>query len=84
VQPARPKEGKSFAGQFKRNAAVLYPVWILPPVAGVYLSIVRFSWPVLALTILFCLHGFVILPIVSQQHNCKHCDNTDCPRWRGK
>jgi MFS superfamily sulfate permease-like transporter len=84
VKPTKPQAGKTFARQYKRNIAVMFPVWFLPPVAGLYLLIVRPSWLAVALTVLFCLHGFVILPYISRQHNCKYCDNTECPRWKGK
>jgi hypothetical protein len=83
VKPAQPKPGKTFVGQYKQNVAVMFPVWLSPPVAGLYLLITRLSWLAVVITALFCLHGFMILPYISRQHNCKYCDNTDCPRWRG-
>ena len=84
IKPSRPQEGKTFVGQYKRSIVAMFPAWFLPPVAGLYLLVARFSWPAAILTALFCLHGFLLLPYISSQHNCKYCDNTDCPRWKGK
>ncbi len=79
----RPKANRGFAQQFRRNVAVVYPVWFLPPVAGVVRLVADadlWSGVVLAL---FCLSGFVALPLASRQI-CAGCVNApECPRGKG-
>jgi hypothetical protein len=80
----RPREGKTFAQQFQRNVAVMYPVWGLPPLVGLYGLITRFSsgldWGLLVAIVMFCLVGFVLLPIASQK-TCAGCASAqECPR----
>ena len=74
--------GKTYRGQFLRGVLVLAGGWFLPPLIGAALSIRDFSWWLLALTALFCLVAFVVLPADSQRH-CRGCDNLDCPRYKG-
>ncbi len=74
------REGKTFARQFQRNMAVMYPVWALPPLAGLYALLRGLDWGLLAVLLLFCLFGFVVLPLASR-HLCDGCANAaDCPR----
>ena len=47
------REGKTFARQFQRNMAVMYPVWALPPLAGLYGLLRGLDWGLLALVLLF-------------------------------
>jgi len=74
------REGKIFARQFQRNIAVMYPVWALPPLAGLYGLLRGLDWGLLTVLLLFCLSGLVVLPLTSR-HLCAGCANaTDCPR----
>jgi hypothetical protein len=78
------REGRTFARQFKRNLAVMYPIWALPPLVGLY-GLLRdlgsgLNWGLLAALVLFCLCGFVVLPIASQK-TCAGCATAEeCPR----
>jgi hypothetical protein len=80
----RPQADRTFARQFQRNVAVMYPVWGLPPLLGIY-GIARglgsgFEWGLLAAVVLFCLVGFVLLPVASQK-TCAGCATAEeCPR----
>ncbi|HTX89717.1 MAG TPA: hypothetical protein VMC09_00755 [Anaerolineales bacterium] len=76
----KPVPGRTFGTEFRRKSWVLYPGWFLPPVAGVYLLIVHFAWPVLALLAVFCIVAFWLLPVDSRRH-CEACTNVDCPRY---
>jgi hypothetical protein len=78
----KPQPGQTFGSEFRRRSWVLYPGWFLPPLAGLYLLISHFSWPVLVLLAFFCLDAFWLLPLVSKQH-CEKCDTVDCPRYPG-
>ena len=74
------REGRSFARQFQRNVAVMYPVWALPPLVGLYGLIGGLDWKLLAAVLLFCLCGFVVLPLASREI-CAGCANAEeCPR----
>lgn len=78
------REGRTFARQFQRNVAVMYPVWAFPPLVGLY-GLIRdlgsgLNWGLLAALALFCLSGFVVLPLASRRI-CAACANADeCPR----
>lgn len=61
----------------------MLPVWFLPPVIGLYLLVVCFSWLTLALLFLFSLFAFVVLPRGSKRHTCRDCENAEnCPWWK--
>ena len=77
----RRKEGRDFAGQFKRNVIVLYPGWFVPPIVGFYILHEGFSWAVTVTIAGFLLVGFVILPRDSARY-CEKCENKECPRRR--
>ena len=76
------KEGRDFAGQFRRNVVLLFPGWFVPPIAGVYLLYKDMTWLVATVMVIFLLVGFVILPRDSRRY-CEGCENEGCPR-RGK
>jgi len=76
----RPRPGRSFGSEFRRRSWVLYPGWFLPPVAGLYLLLSDFSWPVAVLLLVFCLDAFWLLPKAAQKH-CAACETSDCPRY---
>jgi len=78
-----PKEGRDFADQFRRSIVVIFPGWFLPPVLGLYLLVVDFSWPVAVVVLLFCLVGFWILPKVSRRP-CEECENAESCPWGKK
>lgn len=80
------REGRTFAREYQRNVPVMYPVWAFPPVVGLY-GLLRdlssgLDWGLLTALALFCLLGFVVLPIVSRKI-CARCANAaECPRAR--
>ena len=76
----KPQPGRTFGGEFRRRSWELYPDWFVPPVAAVYLLVTAFSWPVLALGVVFCLDAFWLLPEASKKH-CENCETVDCPRF---
>jgi len=78
-----PKEGRDFADQFRRSIVVIFPGWFLPPVLGLHLLVVDFSWPVAVVVLLFCLVGFWILPKVSRRR-CEECENAESCPWGKK
>ncbi|RPI53003.1 MAG: hypothetical protein EHM56_07735 [Chloroflexi bacterium] len=73
-------EGRTFARQFQRYVAVMYPVWALLPLVGLYGLLGSLDWGLLAALLLFCLCGFVVLPLASRKI-CAGCANAaECPR----
>jgi hypothetical protein len=76
----KPQPGRTFGTEFRRKSWVLYPGWFLPPIAGLYLLIANFSWPVLGLLAVFCVVAFWLLPQDSKRH-CENCETVDCPRY---
>jgi hypothetical protein len=75
----KPKPGRTFSREFRRNVIVMIPGWFLPPILGIYLLVVHFSWPVLVMLGAFCVVGFWMLPETSKKH-CEGCETADCPR----
>ncbi|MBN2388244.1 MAG: hypothetical protein JXB85_14600 [Anaerolineales bacterium] len=73
------KLGTTFARQFRRNVSWMALGWFLPPIAGIYLLIVDFSWAILVLLSVFCVVAFWLLPESSRKH-CEGCETGDCPR----
>jgi Ca2+/Na+ antiporter len=71
--------GRTYGSQFRRNVYVMAPGRFLPPIAGLYLLLTRFSWSVLILLVAFCVVGFWWLPESSKKH-CEGCETLDCPR----
>lgn len=80
-----PKDRSKFGMQFKRYVAILYPVWFVPPLVGVYLLVTDFSWLVVGQLLVFCLVAFVFLPYISGEHSCSDCEQaSECPWRKGK
>ena len=78
----KPKSGRTFAQQFRSQIALMLPTWLIPPIVGGYLLVTRHSWTAGALTALFCLCGFVLLPIMWMQVTCKKCKNAEACPWQ--
>jgi hypothetical protein len=76
----RRRTGREFKGVFRKNIAVVFPCWIIPLGAGVYLLRTQFSGATLWLFLSFCLVGFVLIPAISKFVGCKSCEiKADCP-----
>jgi len=74
-----------FNEKFKKHIPVIVPLWFIPVLAGVFLVVCSFSWPLLVLLVVFALDAFVVLPLVSTKHGCKECPQRDtCPWMKGK
>lgn len=70
-----------FDEKFKKHIPVIVPLWFIPMLAGMLLVVGRFSWPFLALLVIFALEAFVVLPLVSTKHGCKECPQKDSCPW---
>ncbi len=74
------RHGKEFRRVFKRNITIMFPAWIVPFVAGVYVLWLEFTWLVLVLFLAFCIIGFALIPAISKYIGCKGCEIKDqCP-----
>lgn len=71
--------GRTFRGQFRLGAVIVGLGWFLPPLAALYLLMVRFSWAVVEMLVAFCIVAFWLLPEAAKKH-CENCETADCPR----
>jgi len=79
------KDGNLFMEKFKKNIPAIFPLWIVPVVAGVVFLASNFSLWMLGLIVLFAINSFIILPLVSTKYGCAHCPQRDtCPWMRCK
>ena len=77
------RPGTDFRGVFRRNIAIMFPVWLAPLAGGIYVLWTAFSWPAAILLVAFCVDGFAVIPAISIFVGCKGCEIEDCP-WRPK
>lgn len=75
------RSSADFRRTFRRNIAIMFPVWVVPLIGGIYLLMAAFSWLVAGLLVAFCVDGFAIIPAISIFIGCKGCEVKDCP-WR--
>jgi hypothetical protein len=69
---------------FKRNILIVFPSWFVPFFAGGYLLLREFSVSRLWQFIVFCIIGFILIPLISKLVGCKNCSIKDeCP-WMTK
>ena len=74
---------RTFREVFRKNISIMFPCWLVPFVAGIYLLVTSYSTLVLTLLVLFCIVGFVIIPSISKFVGCRDCEiKKDCP-WIG-
>lgn len=79
----RRRDGEQFAHQFRRHIPVIVPLWFAPPIAAGFALFRQWSWPLLALVLIFIVNAFVVLPLVSRAYGCAKCPQKDgCP-WMG-
>lgn len=77
-------EPRKFNSMFKRHIGVVFPSWILPVLAGLYLLFFEFSITILVLFIVFIIMGFIMLPVITKRYGCEDCDlKGSCPRMAG-
>jgi hypothetical protein len=72
--------GGNFRKIFRKNIAIMYPCWLFPFVAGLYLLYARYSRDILIVFIAFVIVGFILIPAISKLVGCKGCELKDqCP-----
>lgn len=82
---SRLAKGTEFRSIFRRNITIMFPVWIVPLLVGIYLTIYQFTNIIFLTLILFCIDGFVIIPSISRLVGCRDCEiKDDCPWISGK
>jgi len=75
---------KHFAKVFRKNIAVMFPCWIVPTIAGIYLLWTHLTILVAGVFIAFCIVGFALIPTISRFVGCAGCEIKDqCPWWGG-
>jgi hypothetical protein len=82
----KPKSTTSndFRKIFKRNIIIVFPSWFVPFFAGGYLLLHEFTFSRLWLFLVFCVIGFILIPLISKLVGCKNCTIKDeCP-WMTK
>jgi hypothetical protein len=73
-------DGPEFRRVFRQRLGVMFPAWIVPFMAGLYLLSSDFSQFTLGLLLTFCIVGFLIIPAISKFVGCKGCEIKDqCP-----
>jgi hypothetical protein len=78
------RDSKHFNRMFKKHIAAVFPSWILPVIAGIYLLYYEFSIILLILFFAFIIMGFIMLPVLTRKYGCEDCDLKDsCPRMAG-
>jgi len=78
------RSGEHFKEMFKKHILVIVPLWFIPILTGLLLSVLSFSWLLLLLLIVFGLDAFVFLPLFSTKHGCKNCPQKDSCPWMGR
>lgn len=74
------KRPREFKRQFKKYIAVLFPIWFVPLLIGIYLLIFSFDWIVLIILIFYIILAFGVVLYVSRSKSCKTCKHRDqCP-----
>jgi hypothetical protein len=78
---SRLAKGKTgFRRVFRRNIAIMFPCWVAPLVAGLYLLWTAYTPLTLAFFVAFCIDGFALIPAISVLVGCKDCEiKDDCP-----
>ena len=80
----RKRDSTRFEKVFKKNVPVIFPIWIVPVLAGVYGMARSFSSAILILLVVFMVISYAVLPLLSKKHGCLNCPNRErCP-WMGK
>ncbi len=73
-----------FNTMFRTHIGIVFPSWIIPVIAAIYLLLYEFSILILFLLITFVVVGFVILPVMTKKYGCENCDlKENCPRMTG-
>ena len=75
------KGAENFNRVFKSRIAVVFPAWIIPPVATIYLLIMdHTSVTVWCIFAAYAIIGFILIPAISKFVGCRNCEIKDqCP-----
>lgn len=74
------KKASQFKSQFRRNIAVLFPVWFVPLIFGLIIIINEFTWFMVILLIVYIIIAFGVVLYVSRSKSCKTCKlKKNCP-----
>ncbi len=77
------RDQSRFIEKFKKHIPVIFPLWIIPGVAGIIFLFKDFSLSLLVLVVLFAVVAFLILPLLSRKYGCAHCpQKSSCPWMR--
>jgi hypothetical protein len=78
-------ERECFSRQFKRHIPVIVPLWLIPPAVGALALAHSFRGWLLALTVVFVLNSYVLLPLLARRHSCGECPQREaCPWMAGR
>jgi len=75
------KTGRNFKQVFRRNIIVVFPCWMAPLGTGIYLLWTDYSRSLLFLFLVFCLAGFVFVPVISKFVGCRSCKIKHQCQW---
>ncbi|MGD2144442.1 MAG: hypothetical protein PVF54_08200 [Anaerolineae bacterium] len=74
-----------FTRKFRQHIPVVVPLWIVPVVVAIIVTVKSLSVPPALVLGAFVLDGYILLPWLSKGHGCKDCPQPDlCPWWAGK
>ncbi len=77
------RDQSRFIEKFKKHIPVIFPLWIIPVVAGIIFLFKDFSLSLLVLVVLFTVVAYLILPLLSRKYGCAHCpQKSSCPWMR--
>lgn len=77
---AEDKNKKAFASVFRARISIMFPCWLIPLVAGIWLLLSHFTPLGAVLLAAFCVDGFLLIPAISFFVGCSRCEiKTDCP-----
>lgn len=78
------KDQSRFIEKFKKHIPVIFPLWIIPMVAGIILLQKNFTLSLLALVVLFVIDAYLVLPLLSRKYGCAHCPQKSICPWMSK
>jgi hypothetical protein len=78
------REGREFRKVFNRNLFYLFPAWFIPPAIAIYLLVTEMNPVLLIISIIFCIDGFLFIPLLSKRIVCQNCSIKDSCPWMKK
>ncbi len=80
----RKKQGTDFRNVFNRNLFYLFPAWFVPPAISIFLLVSQMNISLLVISIIFCIDGFLVIPLLSKRIVCQNCSMKDSCPWMKK